>query len=67
MYVLFSLGFVLLLTLTLPALTIWAERRQSAMIQSRIGPVRAGFSVGGYSSHSKHLSSPSLFFGRTRL
>jgi NADH-quinone oxidoreductase subunit H len=45
-YVLLKLLFILALVATVPALTIWAERRQSAMIQGRIGPHRAGVTIG---------------------
>lgn len=46
-YVLLKLLFILGLIATVPAVTIWAERRQSAMIQGRIGPHRAGFTFAG--------------------
>src|SRR5262245_35456868 len=39
--------FVLIIILTFAPVLIWAERRQSAMIQDRIGPVRAGIKIGG--------------------
>jgi NADH-quinone oxidoreductase subunit H len=38
--------FVLVIILTFAPVLIWAERRQSAMIQDRIGPVRAGIKIG---------------------
>jgi NADH-quinone oxidoreductase subunit H len=38
--------FVLIIILTFAPLLIWAERRQSAMIQDRIGPHRAGIKIG---------------------
>lgn len=46
-YLLLKLLFILALVATVPAVTIWAERRQSAMIQGCIGPHRAGFTIGG--------------------
>ena len=39
--------FVLLIIFTFAPVLIWAERRQSAMIQDRVGPVRAGVEVFG--------------------
>lgn len=39
--------FVLVIVLTFAPLLVWAERRQSAMIQDRIGPIRAGIPIGG--------------------
>jgi NADH-quinone oxidoreductase subunit H len=39
--------FVVLIILTFAPVLIWAERRQSAMIQDRIGPHRAGIKIGG--------------------
>ena len=36
-----KIGFVLVIILTFAPLIIWAERRQSAMLQDRIGPTRA--------------------------
>ncbi len=39
--------FVLIIVLTFAPLMVWADRRQSAMIQDRIGPVRAGIPIGG--------------------
>jgi NADH-quinone oxidoreductase subunit H len=39
--------FVLIIVLTFSPLLVWAERRQSAMIQDRIGPIRAGIPVAG--------------------
>jgi NADH-quinone oxidoreductase subunit H len=39
--------FVLLIILTFAPVLIWAERRQSAMIQDRVGPHRAGIKIGG--------------------
>lgn len=39
--------FVLVIVLTFAPLLVWAERRQSAMIQDRIGPIRAGIPVAG--------------------
>jgi NADH-quinone oxidoreductase subunit H len=38
--------FVLLIILTFAPVLIWAERRQSAMIQDRVGPHRAGIKIG---------------------
>ncbi|GAB5548783.1 MAG: complex I subunit 1 family protein [Sandaracinaceae bacterium] len=37
-----KIGFVLALLLGVAPLLVWAERRQSSMIQDRVGPVRAG-------------------------
>lgn len=42
-----KIAFVVGLLFGFAPLLVWAERRQSAMIQDRIGPVRAGFHVGG--------------------
>jgi len=39
--------FVLIIILSFAPVLIWAERRQSAMIQDRIGPHRAGFKLFG--------------------
>jgi NADH-quinone oxidoreductase subunit H len=38
--------FVLIIILTFAPVLIWAERRQSAMIQDRVGPHRAGIKIG---------------------
>ncbi|MCA9603442.1 MAG: NADH-quinone oxidoreductase subunit H, partial [Myxococcales bacterium] len=38
-----KIGFVLVIIFTFAPVLVWAERRQSAMMQDRIGPVRAGF------------------------
>jgi NADH-quinone oxidoreductase subunit H len=38
--------FVLLIILSFAPVLIWAERRQSAMIQDRIGPTRANIKIG---------------------
>jgi NADH:ubiquinone oxidoreductase subunit H len=40
---LLKIGFVIGVLLGIAPLLVWAERRQSAMIQDRVGPVRAGF------------------------
>ncbi len=40
--------FVLIIVLTFAPVLVWADRRQSAMIQDRIGPIRAGISIGGH-------------------
>ena len=40
-----KIAFVLVVVFTFAPVLVWAERRQSAMMQDRIGPVRAGFSV----------------------
>ena len=37
-----KIGIVLVVILTFAPVLIWAERRQSAMIQDRVGPHRAG-------------------------
>ena len=39
--------FVVIIILTFAPVLIWAERRQSAMIQDRIGPTRAGVKLFG--------------------
>lgn len=39
--------FVLGILFTFAPVLVWAERRQSAMIQDRVGPVRAGFTLFG--------------------
>lgn len=39
--------FILIIILSFAPVLIWAERRQSAMIQDRIGPHRAGFKLFG--------------------
>jgi NADH-quinone oxidoreductase subunit H len=39
--------FVLIIVLTFAPVLVWADRRQSAMIQDRIGPIRAGIPIGG--------------------
>lgn len=41
-----ALVVVLVIILTFSPVMVWADRRQSAMIQDRIGPVRAGIRVG---------------------
>ncbi len=40
--------FVLVVVLTLSPVLVWADRRQSAMIQDRVGPNRAGIPIGGF-------------------
>ncbi len=42
-----KLVFVLAIVLTFSPLLVWADRRQSAMIQDRLGPIRAGIPIGG--------------------
>jgi NADH-quinone oxidoreductase subunit H len=42
-----KLLFVLIIVLTFSPLLVWADRRQSAMIQDRVGPNRAGIPIGG--------------------
>ncbi|MCA9582638.1 MAG: NADH-quinone oxidoreductase subunit H, partial [Myxococcales bacterium] len=42
---LFQILFVLIIIFSFAPVLVWAERRQSAMVQDRIGPVRAGFVV----------------------
>lgn len=37
-----KIAFVMVIILTFAPVLVWAERRQSAMMQDRIGPVRAG-------------------------
>jgi NADH-quinone oxidoreductase subunit H len=44
---LLKIVFVVLIILTFAPVLIWAERRQSAMIQDRIGPHRAGVKLFG--------------------
>jgi NADH-quinone oxidoreductase subunit H len=39
--------FVLIIILTFSPVLVWADRRQSAMIQDRLGPNRAGIPIGG--------------------
>lgn len=39
--------FALLIVLMFSPLLVWADRRQSAMIQDRLGPNRAGIPIGG--------------------
>jgi NADH-quinone oxidoreductase subunit H len=39
---LLKIGFVLTLLLGIAPLLVWAERRQSSMMQDRVGPVRGG-------------------------
>jgi NADH-quinone oxidoreductase subunit H len=39
--------FVLIVVLSYSPLLVWADRRQSAMIQDRMGPNRAGIPIGG--------------------
>jgi NADH-quinone oxidoreductase subunit H len=49
-YVIALLGkilFVLAIVLTFSPVLVWADRRQSAMIQDRLGPNRAGVPIGG--------------------
>ena len=42
-----GLVLVLVIILTFAPVLVWADRRQSAMIQDRIGPVRAGIPIAG--------------------
>lgn len=42
---LLKIAFVLVIIFTFAPVLIWAERRQSAMMQDRIGPVRAGIPI----------------------
>jgi NADH-quinone oxidoreductase subunit H len=42
-----KLLFVLVLVLTFSPVLVWADRRQSAMIQDRLGPNRAGIPIAG--------------------
>jgi NADH-quinone oxidoreductase subunit H len=39
--------FVVIIVLTFAPVLVWAERRQSAMIQDRVGPTRAGIKLFG--------------------
>ena len=38
--------FGLVIVLTFSPLLVWADRRQSAMIQDRLGPIKAGIPIG---------------------
>jgi NADH-quinone oxidoreductase subunit H len=42
-----GLVLVLVIVLSFAPVLVWADRRQSAMIQDRIGPIRAGIPIGG--------------------
>ncbi|HKP57797.1 MAG TPA: NADH-quinone oxidoreductase subunit NuoH [Polyangiales bacterium] len=42
-----KLLFVLVIILTFSPVLVWVDRRQSAMIQDRLGPNRAGIPIGG--------------------
>ena len=42
-----GLVLVVIIILTFAPVLVWADRRQSAMIQDRIGPIRAGIRIGG--------------------
>ncbi len=42
-----KIAFVLIVVLSYSPLLVWADRRQSAMIQDRVGPNRAGIPIGG--------------------
>ncbi len=42
-----KIAFVLIILFTFAPILVWAERRQSAMIQDRVGPVRAGVTIFG--------------------
>ncbi|MDB4986402.1 MAG: NADH-ubiquinone oxidoreductase chain [Myxococcaceae bacterium] len=44
-----KIAFILIIILTFAPVLIWAERRQSAMIQDRIGPTRADIKIFGKS------------------
>ena len=44
---LLKIGFVLAVLLGIAPVLTWAERRQSAMMQDRVGPVRAGIPMPG--------------------
>jgi len=39
--------FVLVIILTFSPVLVWVDRRQSAMIQDRLGPIKAGIPIGG--------------------
>lgn len=42
-----KIGFALAIIFSFAPVLIWAERRQSAMMQDRVGPVRAGITIFG--------------------
>jgi NADH-quinone oxidoreductase subunit H len=42
-----KLLFVLVIILTFSPVLVWVDRRQSAMIQDRLGPIKAGIPLGG--------------------
>ncbi len=42
-----ALVVILVIVLTFSPVLVWADRRQSAMIQDRIGPIRAGIPIAG--------------------
>jgi NADH-quinone oxidoreductase subunit H len=42
-----KLLFVLVIVLTFSPVLVWADRRQSAMIQDRLGPIKAGIPIAG--------------------
>jgi NADH-quinone oxidoreductase subunit H len=53
-----KIAFIILLLLTLNIVLVWVERRLSAMIQDRMGPIRAGIPVFGYNLALKGLVQP---------
>ncbi|MBN1656063.1 MAG: NADH-quinone oxidoreductase subunit H [Deltaproteobacteria bacterium] len=55
---LIKIAFILVLILTFNVVLLWVERRLAAMIQDRIGPVRAGIPIFGYNLALKGLVQP---------
>jgi len=55
---LLKIAFILVLILTCNVVFLWVERRLAAMIQDRIGPVRAGIPIFGTNLALKGLVQP---------